>query len=166
MVSLNLQLVKMSFSVDRKTFQLLLQPSLRKPCRHLETPPLVSSRNLPRTQTSLFWWKCARKGRREGDNRRDVASPAVSTLPMVPCGSSQVTRFALASAMRKTKRLRKRLSRNDIQATTAKIRLFSSGLSQPFLHGRLLFFHIYLQQWLVFDMTIMKPELLDYKISL
>ena len=76
MVSFNLQLVKMSFSVDRKTFQILSQPSLRKPCRHLETPPLVSSRNLPRTQTSLFWWKCARKGRREGDNRRDVASPA------------------------------------------------------------------------------------------
>ena len=64
---------------------------------------------LPRTQTSLFWWKCARKGRREGDNGRDVASPAVYTLPMVPCGSSPVTRFALASAMRKTKRLRRRL---------------------------------------------------------
>ena len=27
---------------------------------------------LPRTQTSLFWWKYARKGRREGDNGRDV----------------------------------------------------------------------------------------------
>ena len=54
---------------------------------------------LPRTQTSL--WKCARKGRQEGD--------AVCTLPMVPCGSSPVTRFALASAMRKTKRLRRRL---------------------------------------------------------
>ena len=35
--------------------------------------------------------------------------PAVCTLPMVPCGSSPVTRFALASAMRKTKRLRRRL---------------------------------------------------------
>ena len=34
---------------------------------------------------------------------------AVCTLPMVPCGSSPVTRFALASAMRKTKRLRRRL---------------------------------------------------------
>ena len=64
---------------------------------------------LPRTQTSLFWWNCARKGRREGDNERDVASPAVCTLPMVPCGSSPVTCFALASAMRKTKRLRRRL---------------------------------------------------------
>ena len=31
------------------------------------------------------------------------------TLPMVPCGSSPVTCFALASAMRKTKRLRRRL---------------------------------------------------------
>ena len=60
--------------------------------------------DLPRTQTSLFWWKCSRKGRREGDN-----GPAVCTLPMVPCGSSPVTRFALASAMRKTKRLRRRL---------------------------------------------------------
>ena len=39
------------------------------------------------------------------------ASPAVCTLPMVPCGSSPVTRFALASAMRKTKRLRRRLVR-------------------------------------------------------
>ena len=34
----------------------------------------------------------------------------VCTLPMVPCGSSPVTRFALASAMRKTKRLRRRLT--------------------------------------------------------
>ena len=30
---------------------------------------------LPRTQTSFFWWKCARKGRREGDRLR---------LPSVP----------------------------------------------------------------------------------
>ena len=41
--------------------------------------------------------------------RRQWASPAVCTLPMVPCGSSPVTCFALASAMRKTKRLRRRL---------------------------------------------------------
>ena len=33
---------------------------------------------------------------------------AVCTLPMVPCGSSPVTRFVLASVMRKTKRLRRR----------------------------------------------------------
>ena len=30
--------------------------------------PMNHYRFLPRTQTSLFWWKCARKGRREGDN--------------------------------------------------------------------------------------------------
>ena len=42
---------------------------------------------------------------------RRLSSPAVCTLPMVPCGSSPVTRFALASsAMRKTKHLRRRLS--------------------------------------------------------
>ena len=45
--------------------------------------------------------RCARKGRREGDNGRDGASPAVCTLPMVPCGVSPVTRFALASARAK-----------------------------------------------------------------
>ena len=37
-------------------------------------------------------------------------TPAVCTLPMVPCGVSPVTRFALASAMRKTKHLRRRLT--------------------------------------------------------
>ena len=69
----------------------------------------VRFHNLPRTQTSLFWWNCARKRRREGDNGGDGASPAVCTLPMVPCGLSPVTCFALASALRKTKRLRRRL---------------------------------------------------------
>ena len=34
--------------------------------------------------------KRARKGRREEDNGRDGVSPAVCTLPMVPCGSSPV----------------------------------------------------------------------------
>ena len=43
---------------------------------------------------------------KEGGNE---TTSAVCTLPMVPCGSSPVTRFALASAMRKTKRLRRRL---------------------------------------------------------
>ena len=166
MVSFNLQLVKMSFSVDHKTLHILLTAKSEKTSptfRDATTGFLAKPASYP--DVSLLMKMCAqRKAGR--DNRRDVALPVVCTLPMVPCGSSQVTRFALASAMRKTKRLRKRLSRNDIQATTAKIRLFSSGLSQPFLHGRLLFFHIYLQQWLVFDMTIMKPELLDYKISL
>ena len=55
-------------------------------------PPTIIYHPLPRTQTSLF--RCARKGRREGDNGRDVASPAVCTLPMVPCGSSPVTRVS------------------------------------------------------------------------
>ena len=36
------------------------------------------------------------------------------TLPMVPCGSSPVTRFALASGMRKTKRLQRRLGKHCI----------------------------------------------------
>ena len=58
---------------------------------------------LPHTQTSLSI--CAQ--RKAG--RRQRASPAVCTLPMVPCGVSPVTRFALASAMRKTKHLRRRL---------------------------------------------------------
>ena len=49
--------------------------------------------------------------------RRQRASPAVCTLPMVPCGSSPVTRFALASAMRKTKRLRRRLALRSFQKT-------------------------------------------------
>ena len=38
------------------------------------------------------------------------ASPGICTLPMVPCSSSPVPRFALASAMQKTKHLRRRLS--------------------------------------------------------
>ena len=46
--------------------------------------------SLPRTQTSLFRWRCARKGRQEGDNRRDW------TLPMVPSGSSPVAPHYLA----------------------------------------------------------------------
>ena len=44
-----------------------------------------------------------------GKETTGETSPTVCTLPMVPCGSSPVTRFALASAMRKTKRLRRRL---------------------------------------------------------
>ena len=52
--------------------------------------------DLPRTQTSLFRPKCVRKGRREGDNGRDGALPAVCTLPMVPCGSSPAARLYLA----------------------------------------------------------------------
>ena len=41
-------------------------------------------------------------------------------LPMVPCGSSPVTRFALASAMRKTKRLRRRLAELGKLGVTCK----------------------------------------------
>ena len=50
-------------------------------------------------------------GQRKAGRRQWVRrlSPAVCTLPMVPCGSSPVTRFALASAVRKKKRLRRRL---------------------------------------------------------
>ena len=43
---------------------------------------------------SLSRWKCARKWRREGDNGRDGPSPAVCTLPLVPSGSSPVTRVS------------------------------------------------------------------------
>ena len=55
---------------------------------------------LPRTQTSLSLcrWKCARKGRREGDNERDFAFP----------WSLAVHHLSLASTLRKTKRLRRR----------------------------------------------------------
>ena len=41
-----------------------------------------------------------------------------TTLPMVPCGSSPVTRFALAPAMRKTKRLRRRLKQTSFPSPT------------------------------------------------
>ena len=55
---------------------------------------LVINAMLPLTQKSTSRWKCARKGGQEGDNGRDGASPAVCTLPMVPCGSSPVTRVS------------------------------------------------------------------------
>ena len=63
---------------------LVLFLSLPPPPPRLLLPNLsgflqVGLKRLPRTQTSLFWWKCA---------------PAVCTLPMVPCGSSLVTRFS------------------------------------------------------------------------
>ena len=50
---------------------------------------------LPRTQTSHFFDENvhAKEGRKE-----TTGETAVCTLPMVPCGSSPVTRFALASA--------------------------------------------------------------------
>ena len=58
---------------------------------------------LPRTQTSLF--RCARKGRRKGDNGRERLHPSHGLLRFITSHS----RFALASAMRKTKRVRRRL---------------------------------------------------------
>ena len=51
---------------------------------------------LPRTQTSLSPWKFGRKGRRERENGRDVTSPLIFVLPMVPCASSSVTRMSFA----------------------------------------------------------------------
>ena len=45
---------------------------------------------LPLTQTSLSRWRCARKGRQEGDKRRDW------TYPMVPSSSSPVAPYYLA----------------------------------------------------------------------
>ena len=95
----------------------------------------ASMSGLPRTQTSLFWWNCARKGRREGDNRRDVASPAACTLPIVPCGSSPVTCFALASAMRKTKRLSRRLMSGQ---ETLKVRKTRQQKKHSTCHATLL----------------------------
>ena len=68
--------------------------ALFKPIRDKHTAVFArfAVATLPRTQTSLF--RCARKGRREGDNGRDGAEPTVCTLPMVPCGSSPVTRVS------------------------------------------------------------------------
>ena len=62
-----------------------------------------TEQHLPRTQTSLSRWKWAGKGRREGDNGRDGALPAVCTLPMVPCGSSPVPHLYLALYLAKNK---------------------------------------------------------------
>ena len=58
---------------------------------------------LVRTQTSLSLWKCARKGRREGDNGRGFAYrlyPSHGPLRFITSQSC----FALASTMIKTKR--------------------------------------------------------------
>ena len=54
------------------------------------------------------------------------------TLPMVPCGSSPVTRFALASAMRKTKRLRRRVAngKEACQDDRVQVRLLSYLLNE------------------------------------
>ena len=55
---------------------------------------LVINGMLPRTQTYLSLDENVRKWRREGDNGRDGPSPAVCTLPLVPSGSSPVTRVS------------------------------------------------------------------------
>jgi len=61
------------------------------------------SEGLPRFQKSLFRCKFARKGRREGENGREGASPLFFLLPPSPfpwslalCHSSVTFRFALA----------------------------------------------------------------------
>ena len=56
-----------------------------------------------------------------GKETTGETSPAVFALPMVPCGSSLVTCFALA--IRKTKRLRRR--RLEFQRVLMKYRLSS-----------------------------------------
>ena len=52
---------------------------------------------------SLSRWKFARKGRREGENRWDVASPRIFLLPMVPWSSSPVTRVSRSPLCKKGK---------------------------------------------------------------
>ena len=52
----------------------------------------------PHVSLSIKMWTQRKAGRRQR-----------ATLPIVSCGSSPVTRFALASTMRKTKRLRRKL---------------------------------------------------------
>ena len=89
-------------NISIKVISPVLLILLSKPCQcclffRINLSLLIAEQDklpLPRTQTSLSRWKCARKGRREGDNGRDGASPAVCTLPMVPCGSSPVTRVS------------------------------------------------------------------------
>ena len=64
---------------------------------------------LPRTQMSLSRWKCARKGRREGDNRLRLNFACRPSCRLYP--SHGTLRFITrrSSTLRKTKRLRRRL---------------------------------------------------------
>ena len=80
-----------------------------------ELDPIYTHSAASYPDVSLLMKMCAQRkaGRRQ---RARLASPAVCTLPMVPCGSSPVTRVALASAMRKTKRLRRRLLTQYLRA--------------------------------------------------
>ena len=76
--------------------------------RALRTPAYTDT-SLPPTQTSLFQRKCGLKGRREGAYRLYSSH---SPLQFITSHS----RFALASAKRKTKRLRKRLDTSLLRA--------------------------------------------------
>ena len=73
---------------------------------------LVINAMLPRTQTFPSRWKCASKGRREGDNGRDGASPAACTLPMVPCGHHQSPAFSACLYDAKNKAPEEEVERN------------------------------------------------------
>ena len=81
--------------------------ALFKPIRDKHTAVFArfAVATLPRTQTSLF--RCARKGRRQRARRRFARRlyPSHGPLRFITSHS----RFALASCMRKTKRLRRRL---------------------------------------------------------
>ena len=59
------------------------------------------------------------------------------TLPMVPCGSSPVTRFALASAMRKTKRLRRRLITDKVAFQKFRQWIYCNSIMTECCHNRL-----------------------------
>ena len=78
--------------------------------RALRTPAYTDT-SLPPTQTSLFQRKCALKGRWEGAYRLYSSH---SPLQFITSHS----RFALASAKRKTKRLRRRLDTSLLRAVS------------------------------------------------
>ena len=70
---------------------------------------------------SLSRWKFVCKGRREGENGRDLHGLPSLRVPMVPCASSPVTRVLHSpqyETMRKTKRLSRRLEWPGLQGMT------------------------------------------------
>ena len=84
----NIQQVNLTYEVSLGSKNVRSGFSLGIPFpKHAKIPSLYPD-------VSLSRWKCARKRKREEDNGRDGASPAVCTLPMVPCGSSPVTRVS------------------------------------------------------------------------
>ena len=119
-------LVKMSFSVDCKAFQILSQPSLRKPCRHFATPPLVSSRNDVRAtiacSAGVFFGRAICSRKRHVGNGAYFYSPQSSTVIKSKMAATTITNTNKVSPTQNTPALQAR-------ATTAKIRLFSSGRS-------------------------------------